>query len=504
MTDTTVTDIANAASSSVDSAGTAHAATDGKFDLVVIGGGPGGYEAAIRAAQLGMKVACIEKRVHKGVPSLGGTCLNVGCIPSKALLDSSHRYESTVHDLAAHGITTGDVTFDVATMQARKDAIVAQLTGGIAQLFKGNGITWFQGTGKLLAGKQVEVTPLDGSASQVLSANNVILATGSSPINIPAAQVDENRIVDSTGALEFKEVPATLGIIGAGVIGLELGSVWRRLGSEVTVLEAQDEFLGALDKGLAKEALKQFKKQGMDIQLGAKVQSTQVSEQGVSVTYTQAGAEKTLQFDRVIVCVGRRAYAEGLLADDTGIKLTERGLIDVNDQCQTSVEGVYAIGDLVRGPMLAHKAMEEGVMAVERMHGEATQVNYDTIIGVIYTAPEVAWVGLSEEAAVAKGHEIKTGQFAFAVNGRALAAGETQGFVKFVSDAKTDRLLGMHVIGAGAGDMVHQGMIALEFAASTEDLQLMTFAHPTLSEVVHEAALSVDGRAIHAIQRKRK
>lgn len=474
------------------------------YDLVVIGGGPGGYEAAIRGAQLGMKVACIEKRVHKGKPSLGGTCLNVGCIPSKALLDSSHRFEATQHDLAAHGISTGAVSIDITAMLSRKDKVVDQLTGGIAQLLKGNGVDWLQGTGKLLANKVVEFTPLDGSASQQLQAQNVILASGSVPINIPVAKVDEDRIVDSTGALEFAEVPKRLGVIGAGVIGLELGSVWRRLGSQVTVFEALDEFLPMLDKALAKESHKTLKKQGLDIQLGAKVSASQISDTGVTVTYTQGGAEKTAEFDRLIVCVGRKPYTEALLAEDAGIALTERGFVQVNDQCLTSVPGVYAIGDLVRGPMLAHKAMEEGVMAVERIHGQAVQVNYDTIIGVIYTHPEIAWVGLSEETAAAKGHEVKTGQFGFAVNGRALASGEAAGFVKFVADAKTDRLLGMHVIGPNAGDIVHQGMIALEFVSSVEDLQLMTFAHPTLSEVVHEAALSVDGRAIHAIQRKRK
>ncbi len=474
-----------------------------QFDLVVIGGGPGGYEAAIRAAQLGFKVACIEKRIHKGAPALGGTCLNVGCIPSKALLDSSHRYEDTVQHLAVHGISTGEVSFDLSTMQARKDKVVEQLTGGVAQLLKGNGIEWLQGTGKLLAGKKVEFTPFEGEA-QVLEPKYVILATGSVPINIPVAPVDQDLIVDSTGALEFAEVPKRLGVIGAGVIGLELGSVWRRLGSEVVVFEAMDAFLPMADKALAKDFQKLLTKQGMDIRIGAKVAGAEVSGREVNVQYTQGGEDKTATFDKLIVCVGRRAYAEGLLSDDSGIKLTERGLIDVNDYCATSVDGVYAIGDLVRGPMLAHKAMEEGVMAAERIHGHAAQVNYDTIISVIYTHPEAAWVGLTEQQAIDKGHEVKSGQFGFAVNGRALAAGEGAGFVKFVADAKTDRLLGMHVVGPAASDIVHQGMIALEFVSSIEDLQLMTFAHPTFSEVVHEAALAVDGRAIHAIQRKRK
>lgn len=480
-----------------------------QYDLVVIGGGPGGYEAAIRAAQLGYKVACIEKRIHNGKPSMGGTCLNVGCIPSKALLDSSHRYESTQHDLQAHGISTGDVSIDIATMQARKTKVVEQLTGGVAQLLKGNGIDWLQGTGKLLAGKKVEFTPLEGLDSkpaevQTLEPKYVILASGSVPVNIPVAPVDENLIVDSTGALAFDQVPATLGVIGAGVIGLELGSVWRRLGSQVVIFEALDSFLPMADKALAKETQKVLTKQGLDIRLNAKVTATETKDGKVNVKYNQAGEDKEQTFDKLIVCVGRKPYAEGLLSDDAGITLTERGFVEVDNQCKTSVDGVYAIGDLVRGPMLAHKAMEEGVMAVERIHGHAAQVNYDTIISVIYTFPEVAWVGLSEEAAKEKGIEVKTGQFPFAVNGRALAAGEPAGFVKFVADAKTDRLLGMHVLGSGAGDMVHQGMIALEFVSSVEDLQLMTFAHPTLSEAVHEAALSVDGRAIHAIQRKRK
>ncbi|WP_026471420.1 dihydrolipoyl dehydrogenase [Alkanindiges illinoisensis] len=475
-----------------------------QYDLVVIGGGPGGYEAAIRAAQLGYKVACIEKRIHNGKPSMGGTCLNVGCIPSKALLDSSHRYESTQHDLQAHGIGTGDVSIDIATMQARKTKVVEQLTGGVAQLLKGNGIDWLQGTGKLLAGKKVEFIPLNGDEAQTLEPNYVILASGSVPVNIPVAPVDEALIVDSTGALAFDQVPATLGVIGAGVIGLELGSVWRRLGSQVVIFEALDSFLPMADKALAKETQKVLTKQGLDIRLNAKVTATETKDGKVTVKYNQAGEDKEQTFDKLIVCVGRKPYAEGLLSDDAGITLTERGFVQVDDQCKTSVDGVYAIGDLVRGPMLAHKAMEEGVMAVERIHGHAAQVNYDTIISVIYTFPEVAWVGLSEEAAKEKGIEVKTGQFPFAVNGRALAAGEPAGFVKFVADAKTDRLLGMHVLGSGAGDMVHQGMIALEFVSSVEDLQLMTFAHPTLSEAVHEAALSVDGRAIHAIQRKRK
>jgi dihydrolipoamide dehydrogenase len=473
------------------------------FDVVVIGGGPGGYEAAIRAAQLGFKVACIEKRVHKGKPSLGGTCLNVGCIPSKALLDSTHKYHDAAHDYEVHGIKIEKISFDVKTMQARKDKVVDNLTSGIAQLFKGNNITWLQGSGKLLAGRQVEFTPLDGAA-EIIEAKNVILAAGSVPVNIPVAQLVDGVIVDSTGALEFDAVPKRLGVIGAGVIGLELGSVWNRLGAEVVVLEAVDAFLPACDKAVSKEAQKILGKQGLDIRLGARVTGTEAKGKKVTVKYTDGNGEHAEEFDKLIVAVGRRPYTEGLLAADSGITLDERRFVHVDDQCRTSVPGVYAIGDLVRGPMLAHKAMEEGMMVAESIGGHHAQVNYDTIIGVIYTHPEIAWVGQSEEQAKAAGVDVKTGQFAFAVNGRALAANDAQGFVKFVADASTDRLLGMHVIGPNAGDIVHQGMIALEFGASVEDLQLMTFAHPTLSEVVHEAAGSVDGRAIHAIQRKRK
>ena len=477
------------------------------YDLVVIGGGPGGYVAAIRAAQLGMSVACIEKRIYKGEPALGGTCLNVGCIPSKALLDTSHRFEATKHDLDEHGISTGDVAIDIETMIGRKEAIVKQLTGGIAGLFKGNGIDWLQGWGTLLDGKgsdkKVKFTAED-AAESTITAKNVILASGSIPIDIPVAKTDHDRIVDSTGALDFTETPKRLGVIGAGVIGLELGSVWRRLGSEVVVYEALPSFLAAADKDMAKEAAKMFKKQGLDIRVDTKVIKAEIDGDEVVVTSENKGESSEQRFDKLIVCVGRRAYSEKLLGDDSGIKLTERGLIDVDDQCKTNLDGVYAIGDLVRGPMLAHKASEEGIMAVERIHGEKAQVNYDTIINVIYTHPEIAWVGMTEQEATEAGFEVKTGSFSLAANGRALAQSEAEGSIKVIADVKTDRLLGMHAIAAGAGDIVHQGMIAMEFVSSIEDLQLMTFAHPTISEAVHEAALSADGRAIHAIQRKKR
>ncbi len=472
-------------------------------DVVVIGGGPGGYEAAIRAAQLGLSVICIERRIHKGKPSLGGTCLNVGCIPSKALLDSSHKYHDLKAGYASHGISTGDIGLDVGAMLARKDKVVDQLTGGIAQLLKGNGITWLQGSGKLLAGKRVEFTPHEGEV-QIIEAKSVILASGSKPIEIPAAPLVDGIVVDSTGALEFPEVPKRMGVIGAGVIGLELGSVWSRLGADVVVLEALDQFLAVADRAISKETQKILGKQGLDIRLGARVTATRIEGAQVVVTYTDAQGEHSETFDKLIVAVGRRPVTTGLLSADSGISLDERGFVHVDAQCRASVPGVFAIGDLVRGPMLAHKAMEEGVMAAELIANHHAQFNYDLVISVIYTHPEVAWVGMSEERAKAEGFDVKSGQFAFAVNGRALAADDNQGFVKFVADAKTDRLLGMHVIGPSAGDIIHQGLIAMEFGASVEDLQLMCFAHPTLSEVVHEAALSVDGRAIHAIQRKRK
>ncbi len=472
-------------------------------DVVVIGGGPGGYEAAIRAAQLGLSVICIERRIHKGKPSLGGTCLNVGCIPSKALLDSSHKYHDLKAGYASHGISTGEIGLDVGAMLARKDKVVDQLTGGIAQLLKGNGITWLQGSGKLLAGKQVEFTPHEG-AVEIIEAKSVILASGSKPIEIPAAPLVDGIVVDSTGALEFPEVPKRLGVIGAGVIGLELGSVWGRLGAEVVVLEAVDQFLAIADRAVAKETQKLLTKQGLDIRLGARVTGTAIKDGQVVVSFTDAKGDHSETFDKLIVAVGRRPVTTGLLSADAGITLDERGFVHVDSQCRASVPGVYAIGDLVRGQMLAHKAMEEGVMVAELIAGHHAQFNYDLIISVIYTHPEVAWVGLTEERAKAEGFDVKTGQFAFAVNGRALAADDNAGFVKFVADAKSDRILGMHVIGPAAGDIIHQGLIAMEFGASVEDLQLMCFAHPTLSEVVHEAALSVDGRAIHAIQRKRK
>jgi len=476
-----------------------------KYDVIVIGGGPGGYAAAIRCAQLGFKTACIEKRINKqGKPALGGTCLNVGCIPSKALLDSSWKYHEAQDKLALHGIEVGKVKIDIAQMQKRKDEVVLQLTGGIAALFQANKVTWLQGTGKLLANKQVEFTPNDKDAAETLDAEHVILAAGSVPVNIPPVPLKDDLVVDSTGALEFDSVPKRLGVIGAGVIGLELGSVWARLGAEVIVLEAVDRFLPNVDSQISKEALKILKKQGLDIRLGARVTGSEVKGKKVTVSYADGSGDQSETFDRLIVAVGRRPVTEDLLSPDAGVSLDERNYIYVDSQCRTDVPGVYAIGDLVRGPALAHKALEEAVMVAEVIHGEHTQVNYDAIASVIYTHPEVAWVGKTEDEVKASGEAYKTGVVPFAANGRALAAAEAEGMVKFVVDEKTDRVLGMHVIGPQASELVQQGVIAMEFGATIEDLQFMVFSHPSLSETVHEAALATDYRAIHIAQRRRK
>ncbi|WP_210395193.1 dihydrolipoyl dehydrogenase [Motiliproteus sediminis] len=475
-----------------------------KFDVVVIGAGPGGYVAAIRAAQLGLKTACVEKWVDdKGATILGGTCLNVGCIPSKALLDSTHKYHMTHGEFEAHGIKTGKVTMDVPAMIARKDQIVKNLTGGITGLFKANGVTLLSGKGKVLAGKQVEVTKADGS-TEVVDAENIIIAAGSVPVNIPPAPLTDGLIVDNEGALQITKTPKRLGVIGAGVIGLEMGSIWARLGSEVTVLEAMEEFLPFADKDVAKESQKILGKQGLDIKLGARVTGTEVKGKAVKVQYTDANGEQEITVDTLIVAVGRRPYTEGLLAGDCGVELDERGFISVDGQCRTSVPGVYAIGDVVRGPMLAHKASEEGIMVADIIHGHKAQMNYDCIPGIIYTHPELAWVGKSEQQLKAEGVKYKVGKFPFAASGRAMASHDTEGFVKLIACEETDRILGCHIVGGLAGELIAQAVIAMEFGSSAEDLQLTVFAHPTVSEAVHEAALACDGHAIHVANRKKR
>ena len=475
-----------------------------KYDVIVIGSGPAGYVAAIRCAQLGLNTACVEQWVSDtGKQVLGGTCLNVGCIPSKALLESSHKFEEAKHEFDVHGIGLNNLEINVPTMIDRKNTIVKNLTGGIASLFKANGVTSIQGKGRLLIGKQVEVTD-QKDAVTTYDADHVIIATGSKPVEIPPAPITEGYIVDSTGALDFKEVPKRLGVIGAGVIGLELGSVWARLGSEVTVLEAQDTFLSSIDQQVAKEALKQFKKQGLDIKLKARVHGTDIKRGLVNVNYEDSKGVQELKVDKLIVAVGRRPVTDGLLAPDCGVNLDERGFIFVDDHCNTGVPGIYAVGDVVRGPMLAHKGSEEGIMVADRIAGQKTEVNYDCIPGVIYTHPEVANVGKTEEQLKADGIEYNAGVCPFAANGRAMAANCTLGFVKILADAKTDRVLGVHIIGPNASELIAQAVIAMEFGSSAEDLGLTVFAHPTLSETVHEAALAVGGHAIHIANKKKR
>ena len=474
-----------------------------QYDVVVIGGGPAGYVAAIRAAQLGMKTACVDAwQDAAGKSSLGGTCLNVGCIPSKALLESSAWYDKAQHDFAQHGINIKTIKLDVAAMQARKEQVVKDLTTGIKALFSANKISFHHGTARLLNNTQVEVSGVDGKVSTLLG-KHIVLATGSSPVNIPIAPLTEDLIVDSSGALAFTEVPKTLGIIGAGVIGLELGSVWRRLGAQVTILEAIDSFLTMADEQIAKEAFRHYTKQGLDIQLGAKVSEAVVKGNKVEVSYQNKQGPQTIKFDRLVVAVGRRPNTQNIGAEALGLKLDARGFIEVDDYCQTSLANVYAIGDIVRGPMLAHKGSEEGVMVAERIAGHKARVNYDNIPSVIYTEPEIAWTGRTEQELKQAGIDYKAGVFPFAASGRARAAGDTTGMIKVLADAKTDRILGVHMLGAHCSELIASGVIARELMASSEDLGLTMFAHPTLSEALHEAALAVAGHAIHIAGRKK-
>jgi len=474
--------------------------TDKHFDLVVIGGGPAGYPAAIRAAQLGLKAACVDDwPAGEKNRNFGGTCLNVGCIPSKALLESSELYHRAQAEFGRHGIRVGELSVDIAAMQARKRGIVEQLTGGIEALLKANGVAGIKGRGRLLKDRRVEVSGPEGI--ETLRAGHVILATGSVPVELPFAKFDGKHIVDSAGALEFEEAPKRLGIIGAGVIGLELGSVWRRLGSEVVLLEALEELLPAVDAQIAKEAARQFKKQGLDIRLGAKVAAAKVSGDAVVVEYEQGGKTESLELDRLIVCVGRKPSSADLIDPELNIDVDARGFIEVDEECRTAAPGVFAVGDVVRGPMLAHKGTEEGVMAAELIAGHAAQVNYGAIPSVIYTAPEIAWVGRTEAELEAEGRSFKVGTFPFAVNARAKALEQASGLVKIVADAGHDEILGVHIVGPMAGELIAEAVLAIEFEASAEDLQRTVHAHPTLSEALHEAALAADNRALHAINK---
>jgi len=472
-----------------------------QFDVVVIGAGPAGYHAAIRAAQLGMKVACVDAGIGKdGKPALGGTCLRVGCIPSKALLDSSRQFHNLQHVFAQHGISAKDPKIDVGTMVGRKDAIVKQFTGGIAQLFKANKVKPYYGFATLHADRVVKVKQHDDTEVE-LTGTNVIIAAGSDSIELPFAKFDGEAIVDNVGALDFTEVPKRLAVIGAGVIGLELGSVWKRLGAEVVILEALPDFLAAADAEVSKVAAREFKKQGLDIRLGAKVSRAEVTGKGkkkeVQVTFADGKGEETITVDRLLVAVGRRAASKGLLAEGSGVKLNERGQIEVDEHCHTGVDGVWAVGDCVRGPMLAHKGFEEGIAVAELIAGLPGHVNFDTIPWVIYTEPELAWVGKTEQQLKDEGVPYKAGSFPFAANGRAVAMVEPAGFVKVLAHAETDRVLGMHLVGANVSELVHEGVLTMEFKGSADDLARICHAHPSLSEAVHDAAMAVDKRAIH-------
>jgi len=472
-----------------------------KFDVVVIGAGPAGYPAAIRAGQNKLKVACVDEwKNFDGTYAFGGTCLNAGCIPSKALLESSELFQRAKDEFAIHGIRLSDIKLDLAAMQKRRASVVKTMTNGILALFKANGVVGIQGHGRLLPGNKVLVTNPDGS-ERTLEAKNVVLASGSAPIRLKTVPHDGNFIVDSWNALEFDAVPARLGVIGAGVIGLELGSVWRRLGSEVTVLEALAQFLPMVDQTVAKEAQRHFKKQGLEIKLGATVLRAAAKSGAVDVVYADAQGEHTLQVDKLVVAVGRRPFTEGLLADGTGVKVDQRGFIEVDEHCRTNVPNVWAVGDVVRGLMLAHKGKEEGVMVADLIAGGFGEVNYKVIPSVIYTAPEIAWVGQTEEEVKAGGRPYKVGTFPFAASGRARAMEAGQGMAKIVSAKDDDEVLGVHVIGPLAGELIAEAVLAMEYSASTEDIQRTIHAHPTLSEAIHEAALAVDKKAIDGMNR---
>ncbi len=468
-----------------------------EYDVVVIGGGPGGYVAAIKASQLGLKTACVEfDEDESGKQKLGGTCLNVGCIPSKSLLDSSYKFQQISESFEEHGISVTKPKYDLSTMMDRKNGIVKKLTSGVSQLLKHNKVDAFHGKGKLISSTEVEITDTKGKKTSV-TAKNIVLATGSRPINIPSVPWNGTTIVGSAGALEFSETPKKLAIIGAGVIGLELGSVWSRLGSEVEIFEAEKTLLPMLDADMSKAIEREFRSQNLDIKLGCMVQGSKKSRKGVSLEVEIDGKLETKEYDKVIVAVGRRPFTENLLAEGCGLETDEKGFIDVDEFCKTKLDNVYAIGDIVRGPMLAHKAMEEGVMAAERIANKKMEVNYDLVPSVIYTHPEIAWVGKTEKQLREEGVEYKKGSFPFAASGRALASGDSVGSVKVVADKETDQVLGVQVFGNGASEILQQGLIGMEFSASSEDFGLTMFSHPTVSEALHEAALAVNKQAIH-------
>jgi len=474
--------------------------SDKQFDVVVIGGGPGGYIAAIRAAQLGFNVACIDEwKNAKGGPALGGTCTNIGCIPSKALLQSSEHYEHAGHSFADHGIKVEGLGLDVAKMLARKDNVVKQNNDGIVYLFKKNKVAFFHGRGSFVkssdAGYEIKVS---GAAEESITGKQIIIATGSNARPLPGAPFDEENILSNDGALRIGAVPKKLALIGSGVIGLEMGSVWRRLGAEVTVLEALPTFLGAVDEQIAKEALKAFTKQNLKIELGVKVGEIKSGKKGVSVAYTDAkGGEQSLEVDKLIVSIGRVPNTIGLNAEAVGLSLDDRGAIVVDEECKTSLPNVWAIGDVVRGPMLAHKAEEEGVAVAERIAGQHGHVNFNTIPWVIYTSPEIAWVGQTEQQLKASGRAYKAGTFPFLANGRARALGDTTGMVKFLADAATDEILGVHMVGPMVSELISEAVVAMEFKASAEDIARICHAHPSLSEATKEAALAVDKRTLN-------
>ena len=469
-----------------------------KFDLVVIGGGPAGYVSAIKAAQLGLKTACVDSQLSvDGKPALGGTCLNVGCIPSKSLLDSSHHYEFMSKHAGSHGIY-GEVTINISQMQERKDKVVSQLTSGIAALFNKNKVSWFKGKGKLTSKTKTLVIGHDG-VEQILESTNILITVGSLPISLPNIPVDNKYIFDSSGAIHFQEVPKKLCVIGSGVIGLELGSVWRRLGSEVTILEAMPDFLSVADKDIATETKKIMLKQGLKIKLNSKVRSCEVLRNKVSVTFDHNGSETQEKFDKVVVAVGRKPNTDDICKDNCGLQLDEKGFILVDNNFRAIENNVYAAGDCIGGAMLAHKASEEGIKIVEQIAlGRNNKGFHQTNVPwIIYTWPEIAWVGKTEQECILEGQKVKSGKFPFIASGRSHAMGETEGFVKVVTNAETDMIMGVHIIGANASELISEAVVAMEFGSSAEDLARIIHGHPTLSESVHEAALAAYQKPIH-------